>query len=137
MSNKKHKKPNKTVKTNRTPKQAETSYVGSTFSVLTSAIFRVSAVVGFLFCIVLLFAAVSQFKTMVWNGLLTIMTNVIFFAFVVVLAAIIVLFSFLLWKSASEIEHEKDKQFVVSVFSGITSMAAVIVALIALIRGLS
>ena len=137
MSNKKHKKPNKTVKTNRTPKQAETSYVGSTFSLLSSTFFKIASVVGLLFSLLLVVAAILQWRTFAWNDFWQVAANIIVLAFVAVLVAIIVLFSILLWKSASEIEQEKDKQFVVSVFSGITSMAAVIVALIALIRGLS
>ena len=40
----------------------------------------------------------------------------------------------IMWKAAKEIEREKDKNFIVSVFSGIVSFAALIVALVALFK---
>ena len=38
-------------------------------------------------------------------------------------------------KSAKEIETEKDRNYIISVFSGIVSFAALIVALVALFKG--
>ena len=48
---------------------------------------------------------------------------------------VLVLYSFLLWKSAKEVETEKDRNYIISVFSGIVSFAALIVALVALFKG--
>jgi hypothetical protein len=39
-----------------------------------------------------------------------------------------------MWKSAKEIETEKDRNYIISVFSGIVSFAALIVALVALFK---
>lgn len=44
-------------------------------------------------------------------------------------------YAVLLWKSAKEIETENDKNYIVSVFSGLVSFAALVVALVALIKG--
>jgi hypothetical protein len=57
----------------------------------------------------------------------------IIFAFVVTVA--LALYSMLLWKSAKEIEKENDRNYIISVFSGIVSFAALIVALVALFKG--
>ena len=48
---------------------------------------------------------------------------------------VIGIFAYLFWKSANEIKEEKDKHYVVAVFSGLVSFAALIVALVALIKG--
>lgn len=44
-------------------------------------------------------------------------------------------FSYLFWKSANEIKEEKDKRYIVAVFSGLVSFTALIVALVTLIKG--
>lgn len=44
-------------------------------------------------------------------------------------------FSYLFWKSANEIKEEKDKHYIVAVFSGLVSFTALIVALVTLIKG--
>ena len=46
-------------------------------------------------------------------------------------------YAVLLWKAAKEIEIEKDKNYIVSVFSGLVSFAALIIALVALFQGVS
>jgi hypothetical protein len=56
------------------------------------------------------------------------------FAFIAVLWISVVFFCILI-NIAQEIKKEKDRNFIVSVFSGITSVAALIVALVALFKG--
>ena len=65
----------------------------------------------------------------------TVMGNVFSIAFAMALFVVLLLYSFLLWKSAKEIETEKDRNYIISVFSGIVSFAALIVALVALFKG--
>ena len=67
--------------------------------------------------------------------MIAVIGNVFSIAFVAALFVVLVLYSFLLWKSAKEIETEKDRNYIISVFSGIVSFAALIVALVALFKG--
>ncbi len=72
---------------------------------------------------------------LVWLDAVSSITNGFMVIMVILLAFVLFLFSRMLYKSAKAIENEKNKQFVVSVFSGVVSFAAVLVALIALIKG--
>lgn len=54
-------------------------------------------------------------------------------AFVVfVLTAISALFCYLLWKAFKSMSSEKDKSFIISIFSGMSSFAALIIAVLTL-----
>ena len=74
-------------------------------------------------------------KSFVWNEVNAVIGNVFSIAFAIELFVVLVLYCFLLWKSAKEIETEKDRNYIISVFSGIVSFAALIVALVALFKG--
>ena len=103
---------------------------------LTSFIFRGSALAGFWFSLVGVIAIIANAIRMDWNGWQAILTNfsALFSVFAVIV--LLLLFSILLWQSAKEIEEEKDRNYVVSVFSGLVGFVALIVALIALAKGI-
>ena len=110
-------------------------YTSGTFAMIISLAFRGVAVLGWLIALSTLFVIINMTKSLVWNGLNVVMGNVFSIALAVALLVVLVLYSFLLWKSAKEIETEKDRNYIISVFSGIVSFAALIVALIALFKG--
>lgn len=53
----------------------------------------------------------------------------------IILSVFIFLYSVIIWGASNEVEKEKDKNYIVSVFSGIVSFAALIIAIIALVKG--
>lgn len=110
-------------------------FTSSTFAMIISLAFRGVAVLGWLIALATPVAIINMVKSFVWNELNVVMGNVFSIAFTVALFIVLVLYSFLLWKSAKEIETEKDRNYIISVFSGIVSFAALIVALIALFKG--
>ena len=74
-------------------------------------------------------------EIMVWDKFSIIIVNIMYTILVSSIAFVLGIYSAVLWKSAKEIVIEKDKNYIVSVFSGIVSFAALIVALIALFKG--
>ena len=110
-------------------------FTSGTFAMIISLAFRGVAVFGWLIALVTPFAIINMSKSFVWNEVNAVIGNVFSIAFVAALFVILVLYSFLLWKSAKEIETEKDRNYIISVFSGIVSFAALIVALVALFKG--
>ena len=110
-------------------------FTSSTFVMIISLVFRGVAVLGWLIALATPFAIINMAKSFVWNEVNVVMGNVFSIAFAVALFIVLVLYSFLLWKSAKEIEAEKDRNYIISVFSGIVSFAALIVALVALFKG--
>ena len=110
-------------------------FTSGTFAMIISLAFRGVAILGWLIALVTPIAIINMAKSFVWNEVNAVMGNVFSIAFAVALFVVLVLYSFLLWKSAKEIETEKDRNYIISVFSGIVSFAALIVALVALLKG--
>ena len=102
---------------------------------IISPAFRGVAILGWLIALVTPIAIINMVKSFVWVGVNAIVGNAFSIAFAIALFVVLVLYSFLLWKSAKEIETEKDRNYIISVFSGIVSFAALIVALVALFKG--
>ena len=115
---------------NRTKK-----FTSGTFTMIISLAFRGVAILGWLIALATPVAIINMAKSFMWNEVNTVMSNVFSIAFAVALFVVLLLYSFLLWKSAKEIETEKDRNYIISVFSGIVSFAALIVALVALFKG--
>ena len=110
-------------------------FTSGAFSVTTSVVLRVVAVLGGLLSLASPFVIINVAKTFMWNEIGAIIGNVLGILFFVAWVAVLALYSWLLWKSAKEIETEKDRNYIISVFSGIVSFAALIVALVALLKG--
>ena len=110
-------------------------FTSGTFAMIISLAFRGVAIFGGLIALAPPIAIINMAKSFVWNEVNAVVGNVFSIAFAVALFVILVLYSFLLWKSAKEIETEKDRNYIISVFSGIVSFAALIVALVALFKG--
>lgn len=107
------------------------SYTSNAFATLSGSVFRIAACLGILFSVSGAICGAVYLANFDWKNAAILAT--IFTALLVLLTLIVIfLFSVLLMKSAKEIEYEKDRQFVISVFSAIVSFTALIVALVAL-----
>ena len=49
--------------------------------------------------------------------------------------SVAVVYSLVLWRAAKEVNTEKDRNYIIALFSGVVSFAALIVALVALVKG--
>ena len=114
----------------------EKSTVSDMFAMLTGVCFRIMSIVGIPFSILLAVSTIMiGINQMTWiSGAWSIVSNCMLLVLLFLLAVVAFLFSLLLYRSAKEIEKEKDRQFVIAVFSGVTSFAAVVVALVALLN---
>ena len=109
-------------------------FTSGTFAMIISLAFRGEAILGWLIALATPITVINTAKSFGWDEVNAIVSNVFSIAFAVALFVVLVLYSFLLWKSAKEIETEKDRNYIISVFSGIVSFAALIVALVALFK---
>ena len=110
-------------------------FTSGTFAMTISFAFRGVAILGWLIALATPVAIINIAKSFMWNEVNAVIGHVFSIAFLAALFVVLVLYSFLLWKSAKEIETEKDRNYIISVFSGIVSFAALIVALVALFKG--
>ena len=106
------------------------------FAFLISTLYRLVASIGFIFLIFFDLKAVIALTKMTWAGW-SIGINAFIIIFMISVSIIALLYLLIFWGAANDIEHEKDKNYVISVFSGLVSVAALIVAIIALYRGVS
>ncbi len=109
------------------------SVTSNTFAALSGIIFRFAAMMGFFIFAGGVIGGIYYLVQYDW-GNANVLSLILTAVFVVLSLMMVFLFSLLLWKSAKEIEGEKDRQFVVSVFSAIVSFTALIVALLALYK---
>ena len=112
------------------------SFVSNSFIFLVSLIFGGIGLGGFGISAIGLAAIVRYVgKIAVWETAFDYISNIFALGIVTIFLVVLGLYSCLLWKSAKEIKKEKDRNYIVSVFSGIVSFAALIVALVALFKG--
>lgn len=104
------------------------------FAVLSAAVFKLIAIAGITFAVVFAWALGNAAFAATWTGW-AILTNAIEVLAGAVMFFAIVIYSFFLWGASNEIMKEKDKNFVIAVFSGMVGCAALIVALVALVKG--
>lgn len=110
-------------------------FTSGSFAMLIMIAFYVFSIFVALLAASLILALVVSWNTLQWDGSTNIVVSILTIAFCIVFAIVLGLYAVLLWKSAKEIETEKDRNYIISVFSGIVSFAALIVALIALFKG--
>lgn len=79
------------------------------------------------------FAMIRQVCVVDWSGGLW-FSNVLTLLFLGLLCVSALIFALLLRGCANEVEREDDKNYIVAVFSALTSFAALVVALVALLK---
>ena len=101
------------------------------FAMIVSFLFRAVAIFGIFAFVALMVGLDATCDKMIWEDW-QIILNVFTIATTVLIGIAILLYSLVIWGSATEIENEKDKNYIISVFSGIVTFVALIVAFIAL-----
>ena len=112
------------------------SFVSNSFAFWISLFFRFVPVFGITVCLIG-FITIIQYaiNTAIWSSANNIIANIFALGIVVLFLIALGAYCIIMWRAAKEIEQEKDKNFIVAVFSGIVSFAALIVALVALFKG--
>ena len=104
------------------------------FAIVIGFTFRILAIIGF--CFSLLVGVGGN----IWIGIhyswtLGSMLHGVLEMFVLLAVAFVIfVFAILMWAAANDIKNDKDKNYVVTVFSGIISTAALIIAVVAMIK---
>ena len=107
-------------------------FTSGMFSMSAFVILRLAASLGAIISLIIALSCFEMFKAFAWSNFGLVIKNIIQIITQISLVLLSAFYSILLWKSAKEIETEKDLNYIIAVFSGIVSFAALIVALIAL-----
>ena len=124
------------VKAQSENKNQKKSFVSNSFAFWISLFFRFTPLLGIISSVFGVFL-IYQYATVVaiWNTGYDIILNILILCLMVLILLAVIGYCIIMWRAAKEIEQEKDKNFIVAVFSGIVSFAALIVALVALFKG--
>lgn len=109
--------------------------LSNSFVLLLTLFFKTMAVAGFLFSLVTIGIYVYYLTEASWSAFSSIVSNIFLLIPVFSVSYCIFLYSVLMWGAGNDIKKEKDKNYIISVFSGITGLAALIVSFIALMKG--
>lgn len=115
--------------------QKQRRYTLGTFATPLIIAFYGMSVLGWILVAALPVGVYKAWDTLKWDSFDTGLTSVVTLLFILGIMVIVGLYSILLWKSAKEVEAETDRNYVISMFSGVVSFAALIVALVALVKG--
>lgn len=110
-------------------------YTLGTFATPLIIAFYGLSILGWIFVLATPFAVYQSWNAFSWSSVTECISSIIVLLFVLGIVVTVALYSILLWKSAKEVEAETDRNYVISMFSGVVSFAALIVALVALVKG--
>lgn len=105
------------------------------FALITGSIFRVAVFCLVVALIAFWYAFIRVGFSAPWEGL-GIVTNIIALIFAVAGTILALLFGTVLIGMGKDIERETDKNFIIAVFSGLTSFASLVIAVIALVKAI-
>ena len=115
-------------------KQSNGTMTSGLLSGLIALAFNGLALLGLIVFVCGIVAIANIVKSCAWTSEL-IANNVATISLMVAFVVIVGMFSLIFRAAANEMAKEKDRNYVVAVFSGIVSFAALIVALVALLKG--
>lgn len=114
-------------------KQSNGTLTSGIFGGLLTAIFNILAILGLIISIFGFVAIIITIKNCNWE-LTSIVDNISTIVFSGIILIIFLVFALLFRGAANEMAVEKDRNYIVSVFSSVVSFAALVVALVALFK---
>ena len=115
--------------------EQEENFTKGTFSLLTSWVLHTIGALGFLIALYAFGYGIYHAITVLqWVDGLHVLANIITCIFILTITFCVGVLSFMLFKSGSEIQKSKDKNFIVAVFSALSGFIALVVALVALFK---
>ena len=112
------------------------SFINQTFSFWISVVFRILSPLCMLISLIVIRFGIDFFADLKkWGDWTNWIANIVTIVFLLIFAAFLFVYGIILWKSGREIEREKDRNYTIAVFSGIVSLAALIIAFLTYIKG--
>lgn len=109
-------------------------YTTAIFTSLLGSFFDTLALLGLIAFIVIICSTVKQIRAWSWNCE-TIWGNIFQLISTGVFLMLIFLFALMFRGASNDMKQEKDRNYIIALFSGVVSFAALIVALVALVKG--
>jgi protein-S-isoprenylcysteine O-methyltransferase Ste14 len=107
-------------------------YIKIWFVTLTGAIFLFISIVGVLAGVIIVAVILYIWKDLNWVGTYQIVRNVLYLGMYALFVCMLFIFSFLSLGASKEVAKLKDSNFVLLIFSNLTSLTALTIAIITL-----
>jgi hypothetical protein len=111
------------------------SFINQAFSFWISIVFRILSPLCILLSLFVfgfsIYFAINIAEWVSWTNWIPNITGIVF---LLVFVAFLFVYGIILWKAGKEIEREKDRNYTIAVFSGIVSLAALIIAFLSYIK---
>ena len=101
---------------------------------LTKALFIVMGIVCFLFVSCGAVAIFKIFQTINWTDIIGVIAYFITMLLFVAIFVYVILFGINLFKSAKDIENEKDRNYIIAIFSTIIGFVSLIISLVVFMK---
>lgn len=106
------------------------------FALVVSVVFRLVALIGFGLSLYVPFSTINTLINASWE-IQNVAGNIVTAVYSLIWLLLCFLLAVLFWGAANDVKREKDKNYIIGLFSGIVSVAALIVAIIALYNGIA
>ena len=108
----------------------DSKFTVGTITTLLMLVLKGTALFGWFAAFISVLAVVHKCTLLEWSSLTLVIGNIVALVSYFGIVGMLILFPLLLWKSSKEVELEKDKNYLVALFSCIVSIVALIVALV-------
>ena len=112
------------------------SFTNQAFSFWIAVVFRILSPLCMLISLIVIGFGIDFFANLEkWGDWTNWIANIVTIVFLLIFTAFLFVYGIILWKSGREIDREKDRNYTIAVFSGIVSLAALIIAFLTYIKG--
>ena len=115
-------------------KQSNGEMISGLFSIVICSFFNIIAILGVCLMVLGTIGSIITAINFPWS-INTVFNNIFGIVLMIIILAIVAMLSLLCRASANEISVETDRNYIIDVFSGVVSFVALIVSLVALIKG--
>ena len=112
------------------------SFSANGFAALLELLFNTLAIFGIFLFIAMMHNGISLIAAMTWEwGTDIIWANLVDIILMIGLVLCVLVFSLMFRGAANDMKQEKDRNYIIALFSGIVSFAAMIIAFVTLVKG--
>ena len=112
----------------------EGSFSTGVFTVVLSWFFNLLAIFGVLLFVGTIYSAVISITEMTWE-INAIFDNLAVIIMIFSISFCVLIFSLVFRGAANDMKQEKDRNYIIALFSGIVSFAAMVIAFVSLVKG--
>ncbi len=114
-------------------KSEDGRYLSAPYIFIIVILYRIIAIAGLVMLIPYTITSFNYIASLHWSNDV-LLTNIVILFILLLVFVIVFLYMVLFWGAANDMENEKDKDYVMNVFTGMVSIAALVISIITISR---